>query len=104
MEATSFSQWAANLLGYTSHTVPIGFPPAEPPISMLGCLRRDPARVQKKASRDIETINVPVRDDGERTNAPADPFSTLNLKEGGGKAEAKIHPKSSQIEAKPKKS
>ena len=71
----------------------------------MRCFRRDPARVQKKASRDIETINVPVvRDDGERTNAPADPFSTLNLGEGGGKAEAKIHPKSSQIEAKPKKS
>ena len=83
MEATSFSQWAANLLGYTSHTVPIGFPPAEPPISMLGCLRRDPARVQKKASRDIENGNVPVRDDGERTK-PADPVSTLNLGEGGG--------------------
>ena len=45
--------------------------------------RRDPARVEKKA-RDIETINVPVRDDGERTK-PADPFSTLNLGEGGGK-------------------
>ena len=45
--------------------------------------RRDPARVEKKASRDIETINVPVRDDGERTK-PADPFSTLNLGEGGG--------------------
>ena len=84
MEATSFSQWAANLLGYSSHTVPIGFPPPEPPISMLRCLRRDPARVEKKASRDIETINVPVvRDDGERTK-PADPFSTLNLGGRGG--------------------
>jgi len=52
---------------------------------MLRCLRRDPARVQKKASRDIENGNVPVvRDDGERTK-PADPFSTLNLGEGGGK-------------------
>ena len=30
MEATSFSQWAANLLGYSSHTVPIGFPPRTP--------------------------------------------------------------------------
>ena len=31
MEATSFSQWAANLLGYSSHTVPIGFPPPRTP-------------------------------------------------------------------------
>ena len=30
MEATSFSQWVANLLGYSSHTVPIGFPPPNP--------------------------------------------------------------------------
>ena len=50
---------------------------------MLRCLRRDPARVHKKASRDLENGNVPVRDDGERTK-PADPFSTLNLGEGKG--------------------
>ena len=30
MEATSFSQWAANLLGYSFHTVPIGSPPRTP--------------------------------------------------------------------------
>ena len=50
--------------------------PPLPPGSMLRCLRRGPARVQKKSSRDTETINFPnVGDDtAKQTNAQADPF------------------------------
>ena len=85
MEATSFSQWAANLLGYSSHTVPIGFPPPEPPISMLRCFRRAPARARKKASRDTDTLRVPKHADETETKCASGPVLNIELGGKGGR-------------------
>ena len=56
--------------------VPIGFPPPRTPDFNVEVFSERPSE-GRKASRDMESINVPVRDDGERTK-PADPVSTLN--------------------------